>query len=290
MAKNQIKVRRPGLLGGKGYTSKPARERRKILRKCLEDEGFVTCQRALLAMQSWSSSGTWAPKKRKAVLSDLEWLSDQLPNEPTARAGERLRRSLSKGKTMSQALGSAKSRVGRITDPEKLAGTAMYFGGRVHREHRLSDAECKKALEVSDAAAKKLMGPSRRSKPPARKNAASVTNMFGESLSRYPRLEVVQLSATWDDPLWAGHFDNLVFEGPAKDVYGNRSSEKIRIWRSRMTVADGMPCDDLITVEAYRGGIWEKVDEYCPRSGREANPGVVEAGRSFRGLKAKLIR
>ena len=288
MSKKKIKVRRPGLLGGKGYTSLPARERRQILRSCIEDEGVVTCQRALLAMQSWSSSGTWAASKRKAVIDDLAWIAGQLPNEPAHRAAERLRRSLLKGKTMQQALKSAKARVGRITDPEKLEGAALYFGSLIHYQHDLTQAQCRLALEAAEAALEKMVTPAPKKKK-SRKNSG-VVNMYGVSLERYPRMPLEM----WEgfSTIQSGHFDNLIYEGTASDVLRGGGDEKIRVWRSRMTVADGMPCDDLITVEAYKGPdwIWEKVDEYCPRSGREANPGVVEPRRSNASLKARLVR
>jgi hypothetical protein len=295
--KSKIKVRRPGLLGGAGYTSKPTAERRKILRRCIETEGVVACQRALLALQSWSSSGTWAPKKRKAVLSDLDWIAQQLPNEPGARAAERLRRSLSKGKTMTKALKSAKARVGRISDTDKLAGSALYFSGGVHRDYELTDAQCRGALEVAHAALEKLAPPRKAKKKATKKKPrknANVTSLMGESLTTYPRLPARYLSQFgWDEPLATGYHDDLVYEGEAGVLFGDGSKEPVRVWRSRLTKEDGMPCDDLVTLEAYRGpdGIWEKIDEYCPYTGQESNPGVVEPRPTPRAsLKARLTR
>ena len=38
----------------------------------------------------------------------------------------------------------------------------------------------------------------------------------------------------------------------------------LRVWLSRMTVEDGMPYDDQITIEEYnhRDGRWVTIDEY----------------------------
>lgn len=40
------------------------------------------------------------------------------------------------------------------------------------------------------------------------------------------------------ETIHSGHFDNLVYE-----------DERFRVWRSRMTVADGAPCDNMLTLE-----------------------------------------
>jgi len=48
-----------------------------------------------------------------------------------------------------------------------------------------------------------------------------------------------------------GHFDNLIYE-----------ENNIRIWLSRMTIADGIPYDNQITVEEYCDGVWATLDVY----------------------------
>jgi hypothetical protein len=37
---------------------------------------------------------------------------------------------------------------------------------------------------------------------------------------------------------------------------------KIRVWLSRMTVEDGMPYDDQITIEQLVNGRWITIEEY----------------------------
>lgn len=52
-----------------------------------------------------------------------------------------------------------------------------------------------------------------------------------------------------------GHTDNLKFENPI-----------IRVWLSRMTIEDGMPYNDQVTVERrLRNGIWTTVAAYQAR-------------------------
>ena len=51
--------------------------------------------------------------------------------------------------------------------------------------------------------------------------------------------------------LHSGHTDDLKFE-----------SKGIRVWLSRMTVADGMPYDNQVTVEKLKNGSWVTVEEY----------------------------
>jgi len=48
-----------------------------------------------------------------------------------------------------------------------------------------------------------------------------------------------------------GHFDNLIYD-----------ENNIKIWLSRMTVADGMPYDNQIIVEELRRGNWVTIDTY----------------------------
>ncbi len=52
----------------------------------------------------------------------------------------------------------------------------------------------------------------------------------------------------------SGHFDDLKFENPI-----------IRVWLSRMTIADGMPYNNQVTVERLREGIWKTVATYPAR-------------------------
>lgn len=47
------------------------------------------------------------------------------------------------------------------------------------------------------------------------------------------------------------HTDNL-----------KKDTGKERVWLSRMTVADGMPYNNQVTVEVYSNGKWNIVDTY----------------------------
>jgi len=51
-----------------------------------------------------------------------------------------------------------------------------------------------------------------------------------------------------------GHTDNLKVD-----------TGTTRIWLSRMTVEDGMPYNNQVTVEKMKNGVWETVDEYRAR-------------------------
>lgn len=51
--------------------------------------------------------------------------------------------------------------------------------------------------------------------------------------------------------LHSGHFDDLKIE-----------TQTTRVWLSRMTVADGMPYDNMITVEKLIDGRWVTTEEY----------------------------
>ncbi len=51
-----------------------------------------------------------------------------------------------------------------------------------------------------------------------------------------------------------GHTDDLKVQ-----------SRYLRVWLSRMTVADGMPYDHQVTVERYVDGVWTMEDQYQPR-------------------------
>lgn len=64
-------IQREGKLGGKGYTQKPAKERQKILRKCVGEYGYRSC---LGSIQVLLKSSEIKPKTRKALQSDLKFL------------------------------------------------------------------------------------------------------------------------------------------------------------------------------------------------------------------------
>lgn len=49
----------------------------------------------------------------------------------------------------------------------------------------------------------------------------------------------------------SGQYDNLKIETPT-----------MRVWLSRMTVADGMPYNNQVTVEKLIDGCWVTVEEY----------------------------
>lgn len=49
----------------------------------------------------------------------------------------------------------------------------------------------------------------------------------------------------------SGHFDNLKVQ-----------TEDTRVWLSRMTVEDGMPYNNQVTVEKLEDGLWVTVEEY----------------------------
>jgi len=50
-----------------------------------------------------------------------------------------------------------------------------------------------------------------------------------------------------------GHFDNLVYESTTK-----------RVWLSRMTIEDGMPFNNQVTIETLVQGKWEIKEQYQP--------------------------
>lgn len=51
--------------------------------------------------------------------------------------------------------------------------------------------------------------------------------------------------------------DNLHFEAFDYEGY-----DGVRYWVCRAGVADGMPCDNLVTIEILRDGRWEQFDQY----------------------------
>lgn len=58
------------------------------------------------------------------------------------------------------------------------------------------------------------------------------------------------------------HFDNLKYD-----------DGKYRVWLSRMTVADGAPYDNQVTVEQNKNGVWTQIDQYQARGAEStANP------------------
>jgi hypothetical protein len=65
-------------------------------------------------------------------------------------------------------------------------------------------------------------------------------------MDRYTAKELRELPT-----LSEGHFDNLKID-----------TGKIRVWLCRCGVADGLPYDNMITVEKLRAGRWVKWDEY----------------------------
>lgn len=48
-----------------------------------------------------------------------------------------------------------------------------------------------------------------------------------------------------------GHYDNLKID-----------TGSMRVWLSRMTVADGMPYNNQVTIEILENGQWVTVDKY----------------------------
>jgi hypothetical protein len=42
-------------------------------------------------------------------------------------------------------------------------------------------------------------------------------------------------------------------------------TENTKVWLSRMTIEDGMPYDNMVTVEKLIDGRWETVEEYPAR-------------------------
>ena len=56
----------------------------------------------------------------------------------------------------------------------------------------------------------------------------------------------------------SSQFDDLVIE-----------KKNIRIWKSRMTIEDGMKWNDTITIEFYNGNAWITKKEVNPHSVKE---------------------
>lgn len=67
------------------------------------------------------------------------------------------------------------------------------------------------------------------------------------TLSEIEEMEVIHESQT----------DDLVLEQGQGDG-------QVRVWVSRMTVSDGMPYNNQVTVEKLTNGAWETIDEYEP--------------------------
>lgn len=51
-----------------------------------------------------------------------------------------------------------------------------------------------------------------------------------------------------------GHFDDL-----------KARKDNVKVWLSRMTIADGMPYNNQVTIERYTGDRWETIDQYEAR-------------------------
>lgn len=56
------------------------------------------------------------------------------------------------------------------------------------------------------------------------------------------------------ETLSQGHTDNLKIK-----------TEDTKVWLSRMTVEDGMPYNNMVTVEKLIDGRWVKIEEYPAR-------------------------
>lgn len=56
----------------------------------------------------------------------------------------------------------------------------------------------------------------------------------------------------------SGHYDNLKID--SKTDKGH-----IRVWLSRLTVGDGMPYNNQVTVEQLIKGVWTEIDTYQAR-------------------------
>lgn len=81
--------------------------------------------------------------------------------------------------------------------------------------------------------------------------ASKVSEMVGDR----PGLSALKKMPTINQ----GHTDNLKFD-----------DGKRRIWLSRMTVADGMPYNNQVTIEDLIDGVWTTVEEYNPAKVRES--------------------
>jgi hypothetical protein len=57
-------------------------------------------------------------------------------------------------------------------------------------------------------------------------------------------------------------------QGQADDL--KIKSDTVKVWLSRMTVEDGMPYDDQVTIEHLIGGRWVTVEEYAGSEEAEA--------------------
>ena len=68
-------------------------------------------------------------------------------------------------------------------------------------------------------------------------------NQVSELVNKY-NLAYLELQPT----LHQGHFDNLKVD-----------ENGLRVWLSRMTVADGMPYNNEVTIEQYVNNNWQEV-------------------------------
>jgi hypothetical protein len=70
------------------------------------------------------------------------------------------------------------------------------------------------------------------------------------TMSKYQNLSVAELEAM--DTLAVGQADDLKID----------DGEGTRVWLSRMTVEDGQPYNNQVTIERLIDGRWETVEEY----------------------------
>lgn len=64
-------IEREGKLGGPGYTKRPQKKRRDILKRCVKQYGYRSCLGSLTVLLQ---SGEIKGKTRKTIESDEKWL------------------------------------------------------------------------------------------------------------------------------------------------------------------------------------------------------------------------
>lgn len=69
----RIKSKRSGKLGGSGYLSLPAKDRRVRLRKCVKSWGYRSCLGSVQALEVWGKNRFTASQLSK-LASDRNWL------------------------------------------------------------------------------------------------------------------------------------------------------------------------------------------------------------------------
>jgi len=75
-------------------------------------------------------------------------------------------------------------------------------------------------------------------------------------MNEYNRLMIPVAELKALQTIQSGHFDDLKLE-----------RDGVRWWISRCGIADGQPCDEMVTVEEFLNGVWEAVFEYNDESG-----------------------